>query len=143
MIASTQMPVEYRAIIDDQLAIYNEGRTVQVVNEIPYTTEIPLLKPRHWLRVPDVICVFVDMRGSTQLSASVHDKSTAGAYQLFTATAVRLFDAFGSPYIDVKGDGAFALFNANQIHRALAAAVTFRTFANSVFKPTLKRQDVE
>jgi class 3 adenylate cyclase len=140
MIRSDQMPQAFRTIIEEELAVFREGRTVQVVKRIPDTTEIPLLKPRLWLKIPDVVCVFVDMKGSTKLSASVHDESTAGAYQLFTSTAVRLFNAFKSPYIDVKGDGAFALFNSDQVHTALAAAVTFRTFTSEVFNPTLKEK---
>ena len=58
---------------------------------------------------------FVDMKGSTQLSATNHEKSTAGAYQLFTGTAVRLFDAFDAPYINVRGDGVFALFDQDRV----------------------------
>jgi class 3 adenylate cyclase len=140
MLTPTQIPPTYRSIIDEQVAVYKEGRTVQIMSQIPDTTEIPIAKPRHWLKIPDVICVFADMRGSTQLSATVHDKSTAGAYQLFTATAVRLFDAFESPYIDVRGDGVFALFNSDQVHRSLAATVTFKTFAKKVFTPMLKEK---
>ena len=69
------------------------------------------------------------MLGSTQFSASTHENATAGAYQLFTGTAVAIFDSFEASYIDVKGDGVFALFNGDQPYRALAAAVTFKTFS--------------
>ena len=85
-----------------------------------------------------MICVFVDMTNSTALSAATHDRRTAGAYQLFTDTAVRLFDKFEAPYIDVRGDGVFALFDSGQSYRALAAAVSFRTFASEEFTPRLK-----
>jgi hypothetical protein len=78
------------------------------------------------------------MLGSTQLSASIHENSTAGAYQLFTGTGVECFDRFEASYIDVKGDGVFALFNGNQPYRALAAAVTFKTFAKEEFVPRIK-----
>lgn len=140
MLRESQIPPIFREIIDAELELYNEGRTVQVVSSVPDTTEIPIVKPRHWLKIPDVVCVFADMKGSTILSASAYDQSTAGAYQLFTGTAVKLFDAFEAPYIDVKGDGVFALFNSNQVHRALAAAVTFRTFASEVFKPVINEK---
>jgi class 3 adenylate cyclase len=73
------------------------------------------------------------MMGSTKLSAETQDRSTAGAYQLYTGTAVRLFHAF-----EVRGDGAFALFNRDQTYRALAAAVTFKTFAREIFVPRIK-----
>lgn len=140
MIKCDQMPDRFIRIIDEQIDIYNEGRSIQVVNRIPDTTDIPIDKPKHWLKIPDVICVFVDMKNSTKLSASTQDKNTAGAYQLFTGTAVRLFAAFESPYIDLKGDGVFALFDKNQSFRAIAAAVTFKTFAQEVFVPTIEEK---
>ncbi len=80
------------------------------------------------------------MKGSTQLSAQRHEGGTAGAYQLFTGTAVDLFHEFDTPYIDVRGDGVFALFNQDQVYLAFAAAVTFKTFAETVFVPTLKEK---
>ena len=38
----------------------------------------------------------------------------------------------------MRGDGVFALFNQNQIYRAFAAAITFKTFADRVFVPKFK-----
>ncbi len=80
------------------------------------------------------------MLGSTKLSAQKYDKTTARAYRLFTGTAVHLFSEFESPYIDLKGDGVFALFDSGQAHRALAAAVTFKTFAKEEFTPRVRKQ---
>lgn len=128
-----------REIIDEQLSLYRTERSIQVVNTVPPTPQIPgNRKPNHWLRIPDVTCVFVDMKGSTQLSATIHEKGTAGAYQLFTGTAVEMFHEFGAAYIDVRGDGVFALFDRNQIYLALAAAVTFKTFAREDFAKELE-----
>lgn len=135
-----QLPKRFLDIIDNQLAIYKNSSTIQVVNQIPDTKQIPIEKENHWLRIPNVICVFVDMIGSTKFSAQKHDSSTASAYQLFTGTAVRLFHAFDTPYIDVRGDGVFALFNENQPYRAIVAAITFKTFIEEVFTPELKRK---
>lgn len=136
----TQLPQRFQAIIDQQAEIYGRKRTIEIRNSLPDTTTIPISNPTHWLKVADVVSVFVDMKGSTQLSASVHERGTAGAYQLFTGTAVQLFHAFDAPYIDVRGDGVFALFNPDQVYRALAAAVTFKTFAEGTFVPTLQEQ---
>lgn len=133
-----QMSSRYQAVINKQLEIYGQKRTVEIRNSIPDTTTIPLNNPSHWLKIPDIVSVFVDMKGSTQLSASLHERGTAGAYQLFTATAVQLFHEFEAPYIDVRGDGVFALFNQDQVYRALAAAVTFKTFVEVTFVPTFK-----
>jgi len=138
-IKKTQMPEYLREVIKSQIEIFNKGSSVTIRNEIPDTTEIPISNPNHWLRIPDVICVFVDMQESTKLSASKHEKKTARVYQLFTNTAVRLFHELEAPYIDVKGDGVFALFNFNQVYRALVAAVSFKTFAELEFIPRIRK----
>lgn len=133
-----QIPARFQRIIDEQVMLYGQRRTSEIRTSIPSTDQIPLSNRLHWLKIPDVISVFVDMKGSTQLSAQKHERGTAGAYQLFTGTAVGLFHEFSAPYIDVRGDGVFALFNQDQVYLALAAAVTFKTFATTVFVPKLK-----
>lgn len=137
-VGESQVPKKYRDVIDAEIGVYLEGRQMREAEAIPDTVDIPIEDRRLWLRIPNTICVFADMVGSTRLSAYRHDKSTAGAYQLFTETAVRLFSAFEAPYIDVRGDGAFALFNAGQEYRAIAAAVTFKTFSREEFAPRLR-----
>ncbi|WP_066377497.1 adenylate/guanylate cyclase domain-containing protein [Anabaena sp. CA = ATCC 33047] len=131
------------SIINEQIEIYERGVTTQKVNQIPKTDDIRIQssdKPWHWLEIPDLICVFVDMKGSTQLSVTRQDRTMASAYQLFTNTAIQIFHDFDTPYIDIKGDGVFALFNSNQIYRALAATVTFKTFVKEVFTPKIKQK---
>lgn len=138
MIQENQIPDSYKEIIKKQIDIYKDGRSITQRNSIPETDQIPIINPNHWLKILDVICVFADMIGSTILSATKYDKSTAGAYQLFSNTIVRLFHEFGAPYIDINGDGVFALFNPNQHNIALASAVTIKTFVNEEFVPRIK-----
>lgn len=133
MLKTTQMPERFRLVVNDQISAYDKGRSVENRNSIPDTTDIPLDDKRRWFKIPDVIAVFVDMVASTKLSATTQDKNTAGADQLFTDTAVRLFDKFEAPYIDVRGDGVFALFDSDQPYRAFAAAVSFKTFVAEEF----------
>lgn len=140
MVTDEQVLSNVKTIIDEARKLYGKAASITQRNSIPDTNHIPIENPQNWLKIPDVICVFVDMRGSTQLSASTHDSSTARAYQLFTGTAVKLFSEFESPYIDVRGDGALALFDSNQPHRALASAVTFRTFSKDEFIPLVTKQ---
>ena len=138
-IKDTQMPSSLIGVIKEQIEIFNEGRSITLYNEIPDTNQIPIENQTHWLKIPDVICVFVDMLGSTRLSAAKHEKGTAGAYQLFSNTAVKLFHEMEAPYIDVRGDGVFALFNSNQVYRAFVSAISFKTFADSEFVPRIKK----
>ena len=81
-ITETQLPQRFRDEIADQITIYNQPRTFEERRTIPDTTIIPIHDKSRWLRIREVICVYVDMLGSTSLSASLHEKGTAGAYQL-------------------------------------------------------------
>jgi class 3 adenylate cyclase len=140
----SQLLPEIAAIISSQVEIFEAGARIATVTAIPTTDDIPIRDRNAWLKVPDVICVFVDMANSTRLSATTEERVMAGAYELFTGTAVRLFDAFEAAYIDVRGDGVFALFNKGAEHRALAAAVTFKTFGETTFaaKMSISGKDV-
>jgi class 3 adenylate cyclase len=127
-------------IISSEVGYFKQTVSITVRSKIPDTTEIPILNPTYWFKINNVICCFVDMEGSTKLSANLHEKSTAKAYRLFTETAIRIFSQFGSPYIDIKGDGVFALFNYDQPYTALAATVTFKTFVAEYFTPMVKEK---
>jgi class 3 adenylate cyclase len=105
---------------------------------MPPTLTSTLLLNAVRVSVPDVICVYIDMKDSTKLAAGAGNKKVARAFQLYTSTAVRLLNAFDAPYIDVRGDGAFALFDRGQHYRALAAAITFKTFAYRVAVPAIE-----
>lgn len=133
MICEKQMPEKYREVIKKQLEKFKRDVITEQVDKIPNVKDIPTEKSDTWLKIKDVICVFVDMKNSTKLSASQHPKNTAKVYTLFTGTAVRLFKCFGASYIDIKGDGVFALFNYDQVHSAFSAAVTFKTFVKEEF----------
>lgn len=126
-------------IISDRVSIFKNQNSITDRNSLPSDGNYPL-KNNHWYKIPDVICIFVDIRGSTKLSATTHDKSTASVYELFTGCAVKIFHEFEASYIDIKGDGVFALFNKNEVFRAISAAISFKTFASEKFKPLVKNK---
>lgn len=137
MSIETQFVPEIASLISNSERVYAEGASVQVVRDIPSIDQIPTRR-NHWKKVRGVISVFVDMKDSTQLSATKHDKSTAEIYQFFTDTVVRIGHSLGSSYIDVKGDGVFMLFNESLPYTALAAAVSCKSFANGSFRSKVK-----
>jgi class 3 adenylate cyclase len=83
------------------------------------------------------------MINSTKFSAKHHLKTNASLYTLFTGTAIRIFEKFGASYIDIKGDGVFALFNKNEEHKALAASVTFKTFISNTFLAKIESNKIQ
>lgn len=129
-------------IFDQATEKYNLGEEIEDISKIPTNSATIPLDTNKWLKINDVVCVFIDMKNSTQLSAQNHDKSTAGIYQYFTDTAVRVLDQFGASYIDVRGDGAFGLFDSNKIYHALASAVTFKTFCTYELPKTINISNI-
>ncbi len=141
-----QIPEKYLEIINKQVDKFKQRVEIIEQDSIPlYTEDYPSEASSKWIKVRDVICVYVDMKNSTQFSASSHAGTTGNIYTLFTGTAVRIFKESGASYIDIKGDGVFALFNKNQVHAALASAVTCKTFVKDVFIPKVlaKKKDFD
>lgn len=138
-ITETQVSKNILDVIEKELNLFQEKVSITDCNEIPNNSKIPIKQPNNlWLRIKDVTCVYVDMIGSTKLSASSRKETMAKIYRLFTETIIRIFNEFDAPYIDVKGDGVFALFNHNQVYRALASAVTIKTFVEEEFIPKIE-----
>ncbi len=139
-LAETQVSPDLKAIVSAEIELYERGTEVSPLDHFPATSEIPFQDARLWIRVESPICVFLDMRGSTAMSASDDDKNTAAAYRLFTTTMVKILHRLDADYIDVQGDGAFGLFAESKPHAALAAAITANTFAREVFTPLVFRR---
>jgi len=78
------------------------------------------------------------MIGSTKLNIEECAETCAKVFHLFVDTITKIFHDFDAPYIDIQGDGVFALFNQNQPYRALAAAVTVKTFIENDFSIAVK-----
>jgi len=131
---------EIQSILDEAQKRYEKGEQIEPKKQIPLSDEIPL-ETNKWFRIDDVVCVFIDMKDSTQLSAQQQDKFTASIYQYFTDTAVKIFNYFDTSYIDIKGDGVFGLFEKSKIYHAFCAAMTFKTFSAHILGTKIKFGD--
>ncbi|MCY4412147.1 MAG: adenylate/guanylate cyclase domain-containing protein [Caldilineaceae bacterium] len=101
------------------------GVQIMALNEVP--EEGPVNRGL-WFQIPNVTAVFVDLKRSTELSADSTPKTSAFSYTYFIRAMVLIFERFGSDYIDIHGDGVFALFSGPQSEFcAVASAVTART----------------
>lgn len=139
MISDNQLPDFLKEIIDNQTENYQKTHTTTIRNKIPETSDIPIEDPVNWIKIPKVICVFADMKNSTSVCKDQTDSNTARAFKYFTETITRLFHDCDASYIDIKGDGAFALYNDFEPHRALASAVTVKTFCIEEFTPKVNK----
>lgn len=124
-------------IVNDAKTIFQNPISITDRNTLPADWNY---KMNSWYKIKDIVSIFVDIRWSTKLSATLHEKSTASIYELFTGTAIKIFHEMWAEYIDVKWDGVFALFSANKIYTALSSAITFKTFAQRTFKVLIDKK---
>lgn len=90
------------------------------------------------------VCLFVDLDKSSKISFKKHALTMAKIYDYFTQTLVDVFnnDSFCADYVDVKGDGAFAIYEGEHAsYKAFYAAITFRKIFEEKIKT--KFQDDE
>lgn len=102
--------------------------TITDIDHIPAVSELAV-DEREWLRIEDVFVVVADLKGSTKLNFKKHAETGARIFEASTGNAVSIAEQFGPGFIDVQGDGFFALYHGTRAaQRALATAITVKTF---------------
>lgn len=116
----------------------NVKEALKVVPEVteeasPALVDIPGQGSSRWLKIPNLVAVFFDLKSSTQLGTGRHDTSTARIYKATVESAVAILAEFDGQFIDIQGDGGFGLFWGDlPYERALCAAVTIRSFSEDL-----------
>jgi class 3 adenylate cyclase len=84
---------------------------------------------KKWHKFKDIVVVFVDLEKSTNLHRQIgNDEGLARVYNIAMGSVVRIFENFNARFIDIQGDGGFAIFwGPNRYKEALVAAITVRT----------------
>lgn len=91
------------------------------VSTLPITARI-------WTRMNDVVVVVADLKNSTQLGTGSKAASTASIYESGTGGVVKIFDQFNADFVQIQGDGAFAVFwGTNRYERAMCAGITVKS----------------
>ena len=134
------------AKINDELAVVGDRARedlatpveVRDVDHIPSLDEMYVDK-RIWLRITKVFAVSADLRDSTSLSTKdKYVNTSARLYQAATGSAVRVLDRFNPGFMDIQGDGVFALYHGERaLERAFCAAVSLKTFSERHLVPLI------
>jgi class 3 adenylate cyclase len=115
-----------RAAADLKTAIAIEKATT-----FPKPSSLALEKPL-WKRIEDTVVVATDLKGSTRISYSKQDRVGARVYQASSGHCARIFQHFDADFVDIQGDGLFAIFHGEHaVGRATAAAFTLKSFSTS------------
>jgi class 3 adenylate cyclase len=86
----------------------------------------------------EFVCLFIDLDKSSKLSFKKHPKVMAKIYDYFTQNIVDVLNhpKIGADYIDIKGDGAFGIFEGDQASfKAFYCALTFKTLFEEKIQP--------
>jgi len=84
------------------------------------------------------VCLFIDLDKSSKMSFKKHPATMAKIYDYFTQTLIDVLseESIHAEYVDIKGDGAFGIFEGDDAaFRALSAALTFGTFFRKYIRP--------
>lgn len=99
--------------------------------EVIEKDEIPnynYLEVDKWHKVKNVVCVYIDLSSSTQININEHPNTSAKIFKAYVNSFVKVFDEYEAKYIDIQGDGGFALFDGdNAKEKAIVSAVTIKT----------------
>lgn len=140
--------------LDEIEAAAKEDLTTPVEIEsargIPKISGLPLEKNADgkfvWREIADVSAVATDLKGSTAVSYGKQDRVGARLYQAVTGSCSRVLQRFEPGFVDIQGDGLFALFAGDRhAQRAMCAAITLNALGHRL-KQMLKEQlggDVE
>jgi class 3 adenylate cyclase len=110
-------------------------KAISTTAEVIDVDEFPLLDDMYsevpkWLRMQDVVAVVADLKGSTKLNFGKYANTSARLYEAVTGTLVRGVNAFDADFVDIQGDGLFALFHgARRYERAMCAGITIKTLS--------------
>lgn len=135
------MTVKLKALLDviddDVKAVLEKNPDVEDRNDLE-ADGLPDASGEKWFRVENVVAVFIDLKGSTQLSVGRYPASTAAIYRAAMKNTVKILREFSADFIQVQGDGAFGLFwGERAVERGVCAGITAKTFSRDTLEKRL------
>ncbi len=90
------------------------------------------------------VCLFIDLDKSSKISFKKHPQTMAKLYDYFTQNIVEVLNnpVFGADYIDIKGDGAFGIFEGEKAsYKAFYCAMTFKKLFEDVIRDKFSTEE--
>ncbi|MFC1600341.1 hypothetical protein ACFL3T_04905 [Patescibacteria group bacterium] len=116
--------------------------SIEEIKTLSKIQEDAYLENPKWLGGDEeFVCLSIDLDKSSRHSAQRNVQTMAKLYDYFTQNIVDILNTedFRADYIDIKGDGAFGIYEGeNSEKKALVAAITFKTFFEKHIQPKFK-----
>lgn len=111
---------------------------IETISSIKQIQEDAYLEKPVWLGGGEkFVCLFIDLDDSSKISFNKQPQTMAKIYDYFTQNIVDILShpIFGADYIDIKGDGAFGIFEGEKASfKALYCAITFKMMFEKYIK---------
>ncbi|WP_170999696.1 hypothetical protein [Campylobacter aviculae] len=124
------MGIDYEKKINE---LYNKIRNSENIEFEKYNTintDNIQLETNKVAIIDNVTCVFVDMENSTKMAIG-EIKKALNIQIPYIRALVEIFQLYNAKYIDIQGDGGFALFDGNDSkHNGVYAAAMINTLFN-------------
>lgn len=123
---------------------FNQFKIVEIGSLGEISNEAYLEKPTWLGGDAEFVCLFIDLDKSSKMSFHKYPQTMAKIYDYFTQNIVDVFNhpIFGADYIDIKGDGAFGIFEGPKASfKALYCAITFKTLFEQTIRGKFSDQD--
>lgn len=129
--------VDVVSLLDEIASTANEDLSTPVeikpAQGMPAIETLPFEKNKDgkyvWREIAEASVVATDLKGSTSISYSKQDRVGARLYQASTGGCSRVFQKFAPDFVDIQGDGLFAIFAGDShAERAMCAAISLNAF---------------
>jgi len=112
------------------------------INNCNLTSTIPF-EANKLCKIENVVAIFIDMAGSTNISIQKHQKGASKIFKSYIESFITIFDSYGAKFIDIQGDGGFMLFDGKtkeQRNKALASAIHTVNFISQELAPFVENK---
>ena len=117
--------------LSERTSLKFEKQPKVIAKDDSFAVESLPVDAAEWHSIEDVVCVYFDLKSSTNLAKGRTPASTASIYDAGVGGVVKILRKLGADFVDIQGDGGFGLFwGAGRYERAMTAAITIRSFSS-------------
>ncbi|EAJ9920626.1 adenylate/guanylate cyclase domain-containing protein [Campylobacter coli] len=125
--------MDYTKTIDELYSKITTSKNIEFEKYNTINTDNIQLETNRVAVIDNVTCVFVDMENSTEMAIGQIDKALKIQIPYIRAL-VEIFQLHNAKYIDIQGDGAFALFDGDN---SKSNGIYVAAIANTLFNEKL------
>ncbi|BEK49119.1 adenylate/guanylate cyclase domain-containing protein [Campylobacter coli] len=125
--------MDYTKTIDELYSKITTSKNIEFEKYNTIDTDNIQLETNRVAVIDNVTCVFVDMENSTEMAIGQIDKALKIQIPYIRAL-VEIFQLHNAKYIDIQGDGAFALFDGDN---SKSNGIYVAAIANTLFNEKL------